>query len=1211
MKRFALVLFYLVGVYAVLCAQDILLFNEDFEGNNSAFTVNTDGSGSNTGDNQWVVNNAYSGAPTYLNTTPQNQTNGGTISFAPNSNYLHVHDAPSGIANSNYNPGASSDRFARMSTSVCTLGMDNVHLSFFYLCQGSATAFGTLWYSIEGGAWTQFGAGQYSGMTNWQYVDLTDPLWSNVGDLRFGFRWQNDASGPPETLSFAVDDVTVVATYSVTDPVTINITNIAPNPVCQGEFISISYQLSQPLCTGNYQIELSNAAGNFPSPFGSWVFSINYPNTTGTVSVQLPTNAQPGDCYRIRINRMSPPPVITGVSSACFEIIECPNIITTLQPVVTFDDFPVCIDSAIDVPFTSTGVFQNNNQYIAQLSGPDGEFAANPPVIGSSFDDSTYDPALGQDPGTVAGLVPTTEPGCNYYIRVVSTSPVAVGAVWGPFCIQECDITTNGTVDLDFCVYGCDVQPDGVTHTITIEINSFDNEAAYPPGNVFTTQLLSSEDFTQIGPMGIFGSVEATSSTTLEITVPCFEELQAMGIPTGMNYLRIVGSSSTTPDNLLGTLIRVTIGVFKPDPLVVQSYAFPGFQPQDVFCSGQTVQLQFQPFNFNDNSSFQWQSNALNGGAPFTSPSGPNSNNLFIITGPPGELTFRVQETNFGCVGGWSEWHTVTVLGQPSATITGPSPICDTDTAEFQVPFYPNTYYGWSTSAPPGTIAYQDTSNNILNIGFSQPGNYTLNISVLNACGSANASTNVIVNASPDAVAGDDQLICIGESAQLQGQTIPNGTYAWSLGPTTVGTSSSVSVSPSETSSYVFTATSANGCSGTDTVLVEVQLPDPPSIIEDEMCEGGFNELSLFAPLQGQHSWSTGANGASVVVNNPGTYTLSTAIAGQICPTLTEFQVNPIEPEPPIVLGDSICNGLANELVLTAPSVGIYQWSTGDDQSTTVVGEPGVYTLEVFTPGAICQTVYAFEVGTFEPGAPELLVDSICPDGQSSIFLGSPVAGQLYLWSGGESTPSIEVSEDGTYALEVYQPGQACQRLFEWLVLPAVPPDPIVVPDSVCPGGPSRIRLMGDAQGTYQWSTGSIFPYLDVNDTGVYVLNIFTPGEACPRTLEFVITPDTCFAIPLLDVFVPNAITIDGDNLNEVFKPVFSDPEWLVEYSLIIVNRWGELVFESTDHEEHWIGNHQGGAYFVDVNVFAYLLTYRSIYSPERVRVRGHVTVIR
>jgi len=1119
--------------------QDVLLLNEDFETGGASFALNTGSVGSNSGDNQWIVNASYTGAPTYPNTTPQDQTNGGTISFAPYSNYLHIHDASSGITNNNYDATAASDRFAEMSAGLCTYGMEDVHFSFFYLSQGSATAYGKVYYSADGGPWTQIGAPLYNNQINWQYVDLSDPAFANVGSLRFGFRWENNAGSPPFTQSFSIDDVIVVGTYSEVDPVTINITGIGPNPVCQGSFLTIDWALSDTLCDGNYQIELSNILGNFPSPFNSWVMPINYPQTSGSVTIQIPNNAAVGDCYRIRINRLSPSPVIQGIASFCFEIMECPNVITTLQPVVTLDTNAVCIGSAIDIPFTSTGVYNNSNSYIAQLSEPDGTFSANPPIVGSNFDNGTYDPMLGQLPGSVGGLVPTVEPGCNYYIRIVSTSPQAIGSPWGPFCIQECDITTNNFQDLQFCVNDCNVDPDGENETIDIEVNTYDNIAQYLPGNVFTTQMLSSMDFSQIGSNGILGETAATESTTLDVHIPCKDSLPIYGIPLGMNYMRIVATNSSEPENSLGSLIRVTIGAYRNEPQVISSYEYPLFLPKDTFCVGETVYLSFQPYNYFDNSTFMWQCNAINGGQPFESPNGANSNGLFVLLGGPGVLTFSIQETNNGCVSPWTPPYTIVVLGNPAANITGPTTVCQGDTNLYQVPFSPNTYYGWTTNADLGEIAYQDTSNNVMNISFAETGIYTLSINVLNMCGSASDTHNVNVIAGPTADAGEDDLICIGQEATLQASTSPGLTYSWSDGNTSVGNGSNVTVSPEETTDYFLTVTNNIGCQRMDTIQVEVQYPDPPEVLIDSLCPGGLSSIVLSSPEPGSYEWSNGSTGSSIAVSDTGLYNLSVTVGGLLCPRLYDFDILPIEPEPA-----------------------------------------------------------------------QHLTDSLCPGGNNEIQLVSPIQG-TYIWSTGSNNPVITVSNPGDFALSVYQQGAVCPDLFEFHVEPLIPPAPVLLIDSVCPRGFYPIVLEADATGDYEWSTGEVAPSITVNDTGIYVLTIYIPDEPCPRTLEWTVHPDTCLSPPVLFCYVPNAITINGDGLNDVFGPEFSDISLVDEYYLQIFNRWGEKVFESNDPKAKWIANNSGSDYYVKDEVYVYMLEYRQLYNVERQKVNGHVVVLR
>ena len=222
-------LIFLFSFYFLSCiilhSQNLLLFSENFQTGGGTFTLNGAGPGSNTGNNQWIVNNQFSGAPTYPNTFTQDSTYSGTISFAPFSQNLHIHDAPSAITNCNYDPGSSSDRFASMTSGLCTVGMDSVHISFFYLCQGSPTAYGEVYYSANNGPWVQTGLTQYSNRYKWKYEDITNPAFANVNDLRFAFRWVNNNGPSIDSVAFAIDDINVVANFNTN--ITISVTNVA------------------------------------------------------------------------------------------------------------------------------------------------------------------------------------------------------------------------------------------------------------------------------------------------------------------------------------------------------------------------------------------------------------------------------------------------------------------------------------------------------------------------------------------------------------------------------------------------------------------------------------------------------------------------------------------------------------------------------------------------------------------------------------------------------------------------------------------------------------------------------------------------------------------------------------------------------------------------------------------------------------------------
>ena len=160
MKKLLLLLVICITNVFALSAQSFQLLTEDFENANIALTLNAGGPGAAAGNNKWIVTNNYSGFPTYGNTMSQDSTYSGNITFAPHSKYLHIYDSFSGITNSNYDATNVSDNFAYLSNGLCTLGMDSVHLIFFYLCEGSSNAYGEVYYSINGGAWVQTGQTQ-------------------------------------------------------------------------------------------------------------------------------------------------------------------------------------------------------------------------------------------------------------------------------------------------------------------------------------------------------------------------------------------------------------------------------------------------------------------------------------------------------------------------------------------------------------------------------------------------------------------------------------------------------------------------------------------------------------------------------------------------------------------------------------------------------------------------------------------------------------------------------------------------------------------------------------------------------------------------------------------------------------------------------------------------------------------------------------------
>jgi len=93
--------------------------------------------------------------------------------------------------------------------------------------------------------------------------------------------------------------------------------------------------------------------------------------------------------------------------------------------------------------------------------------------------------------------------------------------------------------------------------------------------------------------------------------------------------------------------------------------------------------------------------------------------------------------------------------------------------------------------------------------------------------------------------------------------------------------------------------------------------------------------------------------------------------------------------------------------------------------------------------------------------------------------------------------------------------------------------------------------------------------------------------------------------------FVPNTFSPNNDNLNEVFKPVLNgnDPSY---YHFSIYDRWGVLIFETSDPEAGWNGTYKGnGTHYVENDAYVWKLQARPIGSREKLELMGTLTLFK
>jgi gliding motility-associated-like protein len=95
----------------------------------------------------------------------------------------------------------------------------------------------------------------------------------------------------------------------------------------------------------------------------------------------------------------------------------------------------------------------------------------------------------------------------------------------------------------------------------------------------------------------------------------------------------------------------------------------------------------------------------------------------------------------------------------------------------------------------------------------------------------------------------------------------------------------------------------------------------------------------------------------------------------------------------------------------------------------------------------------------------------------------------------------------------------------------------------------------------------------------------------------------------VLIYYVPNAFTPDDDEFNQTFKPVFTSGFDPFDFNMTIFDRWGEVVFETENHEIGWDGTYAGqiamdGAYTWRIEV-------KTKPTDERMLITGHLVLLR
>ncbi len=145
---------------------------------------------------------------------------------------------------------------------------------------------------------------------------------------------------------------------------------------------------------------------------------------------------------------------------------------------------------------------------------------------------------------------------------------------------------------------------------------------------------------------------------------------------------------------------------------------------------------------------------------------------------------------------------------------------------------------------------------------------------------------------------------------------------------------------------------------------------------------------------------------------------------------------------------------------------------------------------------------------------------------------------------------------------------------------------------------------------SHSWDFGDGFVSNELNPThkylsvGKYPVTLIVQNQSgCRDTLI-----DTLHVKQDYVIHIPNAVTPNGDDINDTWKP---DGEGIENYELIIMNRWGQVLFQTNDMKEAWKCDTNGNGVLVPEGVYIYYIRIVD-FEVEKVDTRkGFIQVIR
>jgi len=143
----------------------------------------------------------------------------------------------------------------------------------------------------------------------------------------------------------------------------------------------------------------------------------------------------------------------------------------------------------------------------------------------------------------------------------------------------------------------------------------------------------------------------------------------------------------------------------------------------------------------------------------------------------------------------------------------------------------------------------------------------------------------------------------------------------------------------------------------------------------------------------------------------------------------------------------------------------------------------------------------------------------------------------------------------------------------------------------------------------YYWNFGDSTDSHDVSpthtykDTGTFIVTLATDNDFCQDTFRYIV-----YVTPGYTLYAPNCITVNGDGKNDVWM---AKGVGVVDFDCVIMDRWGQQVFHSTDINTPWNADYNGNGVKVMEGVYVFSIKAGDFSSTNFTSLKGFITVLR